>query len=220
MQDDIFEIQEADQWFLRNKEYILSKKADEDICIQQIKQLPNLKKITSVIELGASNGYRLNFLKTILPNCKTFVGMDASKLAVEDGEKRYNIKMYQDTLLNFKLNEKFDLVIVNFVLHWIDRANIFKCISNIDFFTDNNGKLVLGDFAPYYPYKRKYKHYTKENVYTFKNNYENVFLSLNTYKLISKYVFNQDNINEPVDNSNSASVVILEKNTDGYYPEQ
>ncbi len=219
MQDTIFEKQEADQWFLRNRDTLINRKAENDLIVQEISKLPNLNEIKSVIELGSSNGYRLNFFKEILSSCKKIVGMDASEQAVQDGIKRYGLEMHKNTLCNFKTQEKFDLVIVNFVLHWIDRENIFQCIANIDKCTNSGGgMLVIGDFSPYYPYKKIYHHYTKERIYTYKLNYENVFLSLNTYKTMKKITFNHDDKNKEADNLNNASIVILKKNSNEYYP--
>jgi len=88
MQDTIFEKQEADQWFLRNRDVLIKRKAENDLVFQEILKLSDLNEVKSVIELGSSNGYRLNFFKE-LSNCKKIVGMDASEQAVEDGIKRY-----------------------------------------------------------------------------------------------------------------------------------
>jgi len=129
-----------------------------------------------------------------------------------------HLEMYKGTLDTFKVQASFDLVIVSFVLHWIDRGNIFQSIANMDKCVKCRGKLVLADFAPYYPYKRVYHHYTKEKVYTYKQNYENVFLSFNTYKTIRKISFNHDDQSEEADNSNNASIVILKKSLNEYYP--
>lgn len=223
LQDEIFKNSESDNWFLRNKDVIISLKSEDDICTNLISDLPDKNNIKSVLELGSSNGYRLNFLKNILPECKRFVGVDLSNLAVEDGKTRYNLEMYHNSLLDFKSEEKFDLVIVNFVLHWIDRKNIFKCIANIDDLLNSNNNetsfLCIGDFSPDYPCKRRYHHRPEENVYTYKTDYKKVFTSLNTYKLISEKTFNHDNKSLVSSNTTRASACLLRKNTDAYYHE-
>lgn len=222
MQDIIFEKSEADNWFLRNKDVIISRSKEMDFCTNLIKTLPNLDNIESVIELGSSNGYRLNFLKTILPSCKRFVGIDLSKMAIEDGKSRYGLEMYQSSLTDFKTDEKFDLVIVNFVLHWIDRKNIFQCIANIDKILSDEKEesfLCIGDFAPDFPYKRRYHHTPEEEVYTYKIDYKKVFSSLNTYKTIVEQTYNCDDYSEIGTNTNRCAVTVLKKNLNEFYPE-
>lgn len=182
IQDKIFETTEADNWFLRNKDSIVNQKAENDLISSIVDKIFNKNEIKSVIELGASNGYRLNFLKKELLNCKEFVGVDVSRAAVEDGKSRYGLEMYQSGLDNFTLDKKFDLVIVNFVFHWIDRENIFNAIANTDKLINDGGYLVLGDFLPDFPQKRKYHHLPEENIFTYKTDYSKTFESLNTYK--------------------------------------
>ena len=221
MRDSVFELNESDNWFIRNKDIIISRKSDEDSCYNSIKILPGLEKVKSVLELGSANGYRLNFLKKILPNCTKYVGVDLSHAATEDGKSRYGLDMRVNSISDFKTCEKFDMVIVNFVLHWVDRANIFNAIANIDgCMSDNNDSiLVLGDFLPDFPYKKLYHHRKDCKIYTYKCDYKNVFLSLNTYKLVSENVYNCDDKMQYGNNTNSCSVSILRKNTDKYYIE-
>lgn len=69
IQDNIFKISEADNWFLRNKDSIINKNIENDYPYCFIKNLKSKNKINSVLELGASNGYRLNALRKILPDC-------------------------------------------------------------------------------------------------------------------------------------------------------
>lgn len=221
IQDKIFELSEADNWFLRNKEAIISKEIKEDLISGLIDRISNKDEFASVIELGSSNGYRLQFLKRILPNCKKFVGVEASKMAVEDGISRYGLEMYHSTLDVFNSMEKFDIVIVNFVYHWIDRENIFKAIANTDKLLNDGGYLIVGDFLPDFPQKRKYHHLPEESVYTYKIDYSAVFESLNTYKEIYKTTFNHDNAElKHIEFSNSDKrgfCSILRKDLYGHY---
>ena len=220
-QDLIFSNSESDNWFKRNKECIISKKADEDYCFNAIKTLPRLEEIQSVLELGSSNGYRLNFLKQILPNCKRFVGVDLSQEAVRDGRERYNLDMQVNSITGYKVKEKFDMVIVNFVLHWVDRANIFSAIANIDgcLTNEKDSFLVLGDFLPDAPYRKRYHYRQDYNLYTYKCCYKNTFLSLNTYKTVLEKTYNCDDHNNYGNNYNNCSVSILKKSLDQYYIE-
>lgn len=222
IQDKIFEQTEADNWFLRNKESILNYKIDEDRIVNLIRKMANKDEIKSVLDLGSSNGFRLNFLKSILSSCNNFVGVEVSKAAVEDGISRYGLKMHQSTLDSFKSEDKFDLIIVNFVYHWIDRANIFKAISNTDSLLNDGGYLIIGDFLPDFPQKRKYHHLPGENVYTYKIDYSEVFKALNTYKEIHRITYDSsklkiDEIDSP-DSDKRGFCSVLKKDLYGYYP--
>ena len=56
MQDEIFKKEEADRWFERNKEGLVPK---EDLIIKIIRDYRLLNKSSKVLEVGASNGFRL-----------------------------------------------------------------------------------------------------------------------------------------------------------------
>ena len=221
IQDKIFETTEADNWFLRNKDSIVSQKADNDFISSIIDKISKKNEIKSVIELGASNGFRLNFLKKELPNCTEFVGVDISKEAVEDGRSRYGVEMHQAALDNFSLDKKFDLVIVNFLYHWIDRENIFSAIANTDKLINDGGYLVLGDFLPDFPQKRKYHHLPEENVFTYKTDYSKAFESLNTYKELYRITRQyEDHKPEKInfaDSDERCFCSVLRKDLYGYY---
>lgn len=222
IQDKIFELSEADNWFLRNKEAIINRQAENDLVFNLINTMPDKNKLKSVIELGSSNGFRLNLLKNILLNCEKYTGVDVSKIAVENGISRYGLDMHQSALDKFKSDEKFDLVIVNFVYHWIDRETIFKAVSNTDSLLNDGGYLIIGDFLPDFPQKRKYHHLPQENIYTYKIDYSEVFKSLNTYKEIHRITYDssQPKIDE-IDAPNSDKrgfCSVLKKDLYGYYP--
>lgn len=221
IQDKIFELSEADNWFLRNKEAIVNAQRDDDLPVNLIEKISNKDEIKSVIELGSSNGYRLNFLKKTLPHCNNFVGMDPSKMAVEYGKSNYGLKMYLSTLDAFKSDEKFDLAIVNFVYHWIDRENIFAAIANTDKLINDGGYLIIGDFLPDSPQKRKYHHLQDQLVYTYKIDYAKIFESFNTYKEIHRITYNCNdhqlgNINFS-ESENRGFCSVLKKDLYGYY---
>lgn len=209
-QEQVFINQEADNWFLRNKDVIIKRQSENDYCFNIIKNNLDCAEITSVLELGCSNGYRLNFLKKLFPNCTKFVGADASKLAVEDGKERYGLELYQNSLYNFSYPEQFDLVIVNFVLHWIDRTLLYKSIATIDSLIKENAYLCLGDFFPYFPHKRIYHHYTKAPVYTYKSDYQTLFTSSNYYKLLQEYIYIY--CEQEINNDTRCKVSLLQKN--------
>lgn len=64
IQDTIFEKSESDAWFLRNEKAIINRHANNDIIYRMICSNINKNKITSILDLGCSNGFRLNFFKS------------------------------------------------------------------------------------------------------------------------------------------------------------
>lgn len=215
-QEQIFVSSEADKYFLRNKEVLDSFLKEQDNIYKLIKKFNRKEEITSVLELGCATGYRLNFLKDILSNCNRFVGMDASGLAIEHGKQKYGLELYQDSFGSFNYPEQFDLVIVNFVLHWIDRDLLYQCVANIDkFLKPQNSFLVLGDFYPFYSHKRKY-HHVEKDLFTYKCDYKEIFLCSNMYQILDE-IITTHNKNEKISNLSRISVSLLEKNSTEFY---
>jgi ubiquinone/menaquinone biosynthesis C-methylase UbiE len=175
-QKDIFLKSEGNKWFERNKESIISAEDDFPIKIMEMYNIQPKK----ILEIGCSNGFRLNRLKERF-NCEC-CGVEPSKKAIEDGKTRYQkIKLVQGICSDIPLDEKFDIIIVNFVLHWVDREDLFKCVNEINRLLKKEGHLVIGDFFPDKPITNKYHHLPNEDVMTFKQDYASLFISLKNY---------------------------------------
>ena len=224
-QYEIFSKQEADQWFERNKNAMHSKILDNDLCSQFLKNNLPAEEIHSIIELGAANGNRLHYLKNIFPNCTRVIGTDLSQKAVDDGKKLYGLTMYKAAIEDSLNEEPFDLVIVHGVLCWVDRNNLFKAICNIDNLVRNNKYLCISDFDPFYPQKNKYHHTPDEEVYTYKQDYAQIFLASKNYAILQKIYHAGSNQqyslpekNEKIlTQSDRRSISLLHKNISAYY---
>jgi len=79
------------------------------------------------------------------------------------------------------LQELFDLIIVNFVFHWIDRTNLLRSVAEIDRLLVDGGFLIIGDFFPSNLTKVRYHHLDDEKVYTYKQNYAGIFTASGLY---------------------------------------
>lgn len=170
-QEEIFNSSEGDEWFLRN-EPRLDLKGDLPLKLIEMYGL----KPKRTIEIGASNGYRLNALGGDL------YAVDPSEKAIADGRKKYpQIHFEKATISDMKTSGKFDLVIIYSVLHWVDRENLLDNIAKIDKLVGEY--LILGDFQTPIPFKRKYKHH--EGVYTYKLDCKKIFLATGMYKEIA-----------------------------------
>ena len=224
VQDNIFFKDEGNAWFRRNKT-ALDSNALADWPCHLIDLYEDKSSIHSVIELGASNGYRLNKIRKLLPPGCRCVGVDASFEAIDDGKKKYReLDLYTGVLSDIPLREEFDLVIVNFVLSWIDRRTLTKSIAEIDRLTKDNGLLLIGDFLPDYQQRRRYHHRTDEKVFTYKQDYAKTFEAFGTYRELARTTFNHDERKNdymitPSPSSARGYCVILQKSLEGFYPE-
>lgn len=219
-QDKIFLDYEGNNWFKRNHAKF-DEKNKFDWVDYLLSGLEKSIKINSVIELGCSNGWRLNQLSQKFIQAK-FYGIDASKDAIKNGKKKYSHLILEQSLLsNVPFQKNFDIVIVNFVLHWISRQNLAKCVAEIDRVTKDDGLLILGDFLPDFPQKRHYHHCSDQEVYTYKQDYAKIFMSLGIYSEIIRINFNHDEYSSDFAFTESAHrgvVVLMKKSLKKFYP--
>ncbi len=183
---------EGNAWFQRNKKalhdfHILTK----DNVLRLIREAGIIPK--KALEAGCSNGWRLGEIERQY-GCEC-LGVDASRKAISDGEKRYpNIIFKYGNIASLPIkNECFDLVIVHFVFHWVARDLLLKSVAEIDRIVADGGFLILGDFLPDKPLKNYYHHLPAREVYTYKLDYTNIFISSGLYKVVGKVVFDHDN---------------------------
>ncbi|NWF37921.1 class I SAM-dependent methyltransferase [Mariprofundus sp. NF] len=220
IQDEVFYSGEGDSWFERNKQSICQNRGD-DLPFQILKESLQLAEVKSVLEVGCANGWRLNLLSEMFPDA-TFSGMDASLAAIEDGKKRYpGITLTHGLLSEIPFEKSFDLVIVNFVLHWVDRSSLIRSVSEIDRVVNDGGYLLLGDFLPDMPQRRIY-HHVDQGVYTYKQDYPQLFKSLGTYQEAVRKLFNHDDKSKSLaetDASSRAVCSLLAKSLSDYYME-
>lgn len=207
-QKNIFLNGESNSWFNRNR--LAIKNQTSIIDIDEI--LNYISDQNSILEIGCSNGYRLNYLYEKLSNFNiSLYGIDPSNESIEDGKKNYlnlNLEVGTSDLLNYTDNS-FDIVIVGFCLYLVDRELIFKTISEIDRVLKQNGFLVITDFEPPFPLKTPYKHL--DGVFSYKNNYSNFFTAGSHYSLVRKLNYNHKDLAFDSNFNERVSVSILFK---------
>lgn len=217
-QDNIFLNYEGDNWFKRNVDSIV-KISKHDFILDIIRLYKIVPK--NVLEIGASNGFRLNELKNLYGSKCTAV--EPSEHAIKDGKERYPHIEFHKSLaseLPFDNTIKFDMIIINFVFHWISREKLFKSIFEIDRVLSDKGILVIGDFMPDSPVKVNYHHVKDEQMWTFKQDYTKLFTSSNLYTLVGFMTGHHETkeFDPDADNMSRISVSLLRKNYD-LYPE-
>ena len=187
-QDKIFLEFEGDNWYERNKK---SLEAEKDIPIL-LMEFYGIKP-TRILEVGASNGYRLARIYEKYGG--DVHAVEPSEKAIEDGKERYPfIKFQRATAENMVYDRQFfDLIIVNSVFHWVDRETLLISIANIDNTLKWGGHIIIGDFQLHCPIKRRYHHIKDEEVFTYKLDYKKIFLATGFYKEIATLSLNHDN---------------------------
>lgn len=184
-QDKVFWDSEGDQWFSRNREAVTSiTRPDPVMAIMRQYDL----RPKSVLEIGASNGWRLSRIAGEFGSVCTAV--EPSKKAIEDGKKRYkNITFKRGLAASLPVKSQYDLVILSFVLHWVARSELFKSMAEIERVVKPGGFIVIADFLPDQPAQVEYHHLKKGDAYTFKQHYSELFTSSCLFQLVSESVF-------------------------------
>ena len=209
---------EGDMWFDRNNKQLRENKTRNtliDWC------MPFRESISSILEIGAGSGFPLSYLSNRLeaksegiePSQKAVNFWNENKKNIEGGIKT-NLKVGVSSELPYE-NKKFDLVVFGFCLYLVDRGDLFKSISEADRALTNNGLLAIIDFDPIKPFKNKYSH--KDNIYSYKNNYPNIFLASGHYSLMYKHSFSHHDEIFHKDNNERVSLSLLYKEEENIY---
>ncbi len=174
---------EGDAWLKRN---VMRLPTKNDLILSAFDQLVGgLGKDSSVLEIGCSNGWRLEEIRARY-GCTRLLGVDPSEYAVKEVKKR-NIRAVRGTALDVgALQERYDVVIFGFCLYLCDRDHLFHIISAADHALEDGGLMVVYDFTAVLPHKTEYKH--KQGIWSYKQNYEEMFLCSPAYtKLLTVY---------------------------------
>lgn len=136
-----------------------------------------------VLEVGAANGVRL---AAIAEACGAdVVALEPSKAAIADGRARFpGVEFVRGSAHAIPLDEPFDLVIVNFVFHWIDRRSLLRSVAEVDRLLAEGGFLILGDFLPSNLVKVPYHHLPGGDVHTYKQSYAATFVGSGLYHAV------------------------------------
>ena len=167
-QSNIFLDNEANNWFQRNNESVkLKNYATDDFIIAELSEMEDVFKNKRVLEIGASDGSRLQYLKDEF--CCDVYGIDPSSDAVASGLKNgLNLKVGLASELEFEPGF-FDVVIFGFCLYLCDRDDLFKIASEVDRVTKNNSWVVILDFFTKGESVNNYSHCSGVLSYKFDN---------------------------------------------------
>lgn len=216
-QMDAFRHGEGDAWFARNRAGIEAWDPERDEPLQMLRRHGIEPK--RAIEIGASNGYRMAALQQRHP-CDAWA-VDPSQAAIEDGRRRYPSVRFEYGEADeapWQFAGVFDLVIVHFVLHWVERSLLMQSVAGIDRVLADGGHLVLGDFAPANRWRIPYRH--RAGVWTYKQDYAALFLASGLYRAVAMQI--GDHGGGPADSAPEGSrtaVWLLRKSLTDHYAE-
>jgi SAM-dependent methyltransferase len=190
-QEGVFLGGEGDRYFVRNKAAMTESFVGQDMALRLITE--SGLKPAKVLEVGCSNGFRLATLAQNLGCAVT--GVEPSSEAIRDGQARYPSVTYLQGVANklpIEASGQFDLVIINFVLHWVGRSALLQSVSELDRMVRDGGSLLVGDFYPPSPLRSTYHHLPDSDIWTFKQDYTAIFVASNLYKSVASLDFNHD----------------------------
>jgi ubiquinone/menaquinone biosynthesis C-methylase UbiE len=154
------------------------------------------------------------------------VGVDPSEAAITQGRAAYpNVQFLQGvaSALPIEQDSGFDLVVVSSVFHWIDRSTLLRSCAEADRMLAEGGFLVIGDFYPALPERVNYHHRTDVELYTYKQNYAEIFIATRLYTQFASLAFaRQGWVCRPdVQPSDRYQVCALKKTgKEGYVPKE
>lgn len=218
-QDEIFLQSEGDRWLARNKAAISNPEYSVHDHVIQMMTMMNLAP-RYVLEIGASNGWRLNEIARRFGSRVTAV--EPSSDAIKDGEAQFpSVQFLRGAASELPLDAqaRFDLVIMNYVFHWIDRSTLLRSVAEIDRVLPDGGFVLIGDFYPSLPQRVRYHHLPDQDVWTYKQNYGDIFTATNLYEVIASYSLDHATraLRSDADSKDRAQVTLLRKSLNGRY---
>lgn len=207
-QRQIFIHSEGDRWFARNRDLLRGAASNlTDQLIQLVQQ--HVPKVHWLLDLGGANGHQA--YRIVQKTAAEAIVVDVSEDALVDGISTYPALCFvRGSLDRLPLHGGFDLVVVSFVLHWVDRSLLFASIAEIDRMVADRGYLVVADFSPDLPTRVPYHHLPRGTVWTFKQDYAQLFLQSQLYELVDE-VFGSHGPEDGMRSETRTAVKLLRK---------
>jgi SAM-dependent methyltransferase len=180
-QNTVFFEGEGDAYYERN--YNIDE-TDIDWPLKMIAEPPK-----RVLDVGCSRAWRLAAIqKRYGSEC---VGIDPSEEAVcRESKEHPDMTFVRCFAHDIPLQDQFDLVIANFVFTWIARETLLQSIAEIDRLTSKY--LIIGDFYPPKPMKKQYHYIEEGDVFSYKQDYAQIFLSSGLYTIVKEKIYDYD----------------------------
>jgi ubiquinone/menaquinone biosynthesis C-methylase UbiE len=215
-QSAVFLEGEGDNYFLRNKAALDVKSGATEINWLGQALTPFKGKINSILEIGCSNGAKLEQICGLLD--AKGQGIDPSKQAVDEGNRRLSgsgVGLQVGTASRLPFDRgAFDFVYFGFCLYLLDRQDLFSAAAEADRVLKFGGFLAITDFDPIHRHKRAYHH--KDGVFSYKQDYSQIFTGSGLYYLVAKSSFSHRQPFFDTDGNERVSTTLLFKEVDTY----
>jgi SAM-dependent methyltransferase len=219
-QANLFLSGEADNWFRRNLSHLSPDQANAtDWPLQLLRQ--SGARPRRALEIGASNGYRLECLRREL-GCEA-EGVEPSSAAAAHAAAEFPaVRLHQGVShdLGRWADGHFDLVLLCLMLHWVDRHRLLKTVAEVDRVLADGGHLLVSDFLPESPHKVRYHHRPEVEAWTYKQNYPALWLASGLYRPVKEVTFDHSTqqAGEGIDPSHRCHAVLMKKMGAANYP--
>ena len=177
---------DGDRYFAVNHEGIGTI---ADPIFEQMQILHQLSPVKTVLEVGASNGFRLEKARSAF--AAECAGLEASRDAVAEGHELFPYislteGMAPQDLVQFA-GRKFDVIILGHFMYLLPRSELFALAAQVDALLMDNGHLIISDFFYPAPVSATYSHNPALDV--FKMDPSAPWLWSPTYSLVHRNVY-------------------------------
>lgn len=183
-QEKVFTQVEADAWFRRNAFHGGLEPASLDHRILRALRQVDLPPKGIMLDIGGAAGSVAAGFKRDYPDWTCHV-IEPSAEAIAAGQKAFSeLTFSQGSICQAEgfSQSSANVIVVSGVFCWVDRLLLTRAICNVDQALAPGGFLVVSDFDSPFPRANPYKHH--EGLYTYKQNYSDIFRQLGTYHLL------------------------------------
>lgn len=175
--------------------------------------MPFRSKVQNILEIGCGSGEKLAKLTEYFE--ASGFGLDPSQMAIN---KAKDVAQYNNSKLNFEVglatdlpyqDEMFDFVFFGFCLYLVPPSETYKAIMEANRVLKYGGFVAILDFDYGSLKVNPYRHAT--GVFSYKNNYSQIFTSSGYYSLVNKWSFNHAGNYFTQDRDERISIEILYK---------
>lgn len=183
-QEKVFLEQEADAWFNRNPSVVQPAPANHRV-LEALNSV-QLSSQGCLLDIGGATGtVSAGFLRDH-PDWIVRV-VEPSAGAIAAGKQAFpELEFAQGSISQregMPWNDS-DIVVISGVFCVVDRNLLTQAVANVDAALKNGGLLVISDFDSPSLRANPYKHY--EGLFTYKQDYAEIFRALGTYQVISR----------------------------------
>lgn len=214
-QKKLFIEREGDGWYGRNT--IAGEALDRSIATDPV--LRAVRRIDlkprRMLEIGASNGWRMHALKEIIPGLSCS-GVEPSAKAVKEAYP--GLDMHQGTADSLPFaGESFDLVVFGFCLYLCDRRDLFRIAAEADRVLEESGYMIVYDFSPPVSYKNPYSH--APGAFSYKMDHSRLFVWNPAYRTVFQQSQPHPGYEDKTGPDYRVAVNVLQKNSDEGWPD-